>query len=264
MSKRLRFILPVLLPLILLSCTKKQNSEEETTSSNPMNIHYTLINTLPHNTDAWTQGLVIYDNKILESTGQPNRSWIAEVNPSSGEHDKKVTLPGQYFGEGITVLNNKIYQITWEEKTGFVYDARTYKKLKEFTYDTQGWGLTHDGKNLIMSDGSYKLHFLDTTTLKPIRSVTVMDGGTRVKELNELEYIDGYVFANVWNTNWILKIDPATGKVVGRIDLSAIGEQIRVMYPDANVLNGIAYDAKSKSLLITGKLWPKSYLIQLQ
>jgi glutamine cyclotransferase len=186
------------------------------------------------------------------------------VNASSGEHDKKVTLPGQYFGEGITVLNNKLYQLTWEEKTGFVYDARTYKKIKEFTYDTQGWGLTHDDKNLIMSDGTFKLHFLDTTTLKVVRSITVMDGGTRVKELNELEYIDGYIFANVWNTNWILKIDPASGKVVGRIDLSAIGEQIRVMYPEANVLNGIAYDPNSKALLITGKLWPKTYLIRLQ
>jgi glutamine cyclotransferase len=264
MTKRFLSTLYALLTLlIILSCDKKQTTEEHA-AVDSMAIHYTLINTLPHDVKAWTQGLVIYQKKILESTGQPDHSWIAEVNLSSGEHDKKVNLSSQYFGEGITVLNNKIYQLTWEEKTGFVYDARTYKKLKEFTYDTQGWGITHDNKNLIMSDGTAKLHFLDTTTLKVVRSVTVMDGGTRVKELNELEYINGYVYANVWNTNWILKIDPVSGKVTGRIDLSAIGEQIQTMYPEANVLNGIAYDPNSKLLLITGKLWPKSYLIRLQ
>jgi len=246
----------------LASCGGKKS--EEAKKHDSLNLSYSVINTLPHNTEAFIQGLVIYKNKIIESTGQNNTSWIAEVNPGSGEHDKKVVLDGRYFGEGITVINNKIYQLTWTTKVGFIYDAATYKKLGEFEYNSQGWGLTHDGKNLIMSDGSDKLHFLDTATLKIIRSVSVMDGGTRVKELNELEYINGFVFANVWNTNLILKIDPATGKVVGRLDLSSIGAEIRAMYPTADVLNGIAYDPNSKALLVTGKLWPKAYLIKLQ
>jgi len=249
--------------IALASCSKKKEAETETTRDS-LAMQYSIISTLPHNAEAYTQGLTIYQNKILESTGQNNRSWIAEVNPGSGQHDKKVNLPGQYFGEGITVMNNKIYQLTWQNKVGFVYDAKTYKQLREFTYDTEGWGITNDSKNLIMSDGSEKIYFLDTATLKPVRTITVMDGGTRVKKLNELEYINGYIFSNVYETNWILKIDPNSGKVVGRLDFSPIGNEIRAMYPNADVLNGIAYDANSKALLITGKLWPKAYLVRLQ
>ena len=249
--------------VVISSCGNKKGTEDQPVRDS-LSLHYTVISTLPHNSEAYTQGLTIYQNKILESTGQNNHSWIAEVNPGSGQHDKKVTLPGQYFGEGITVLNDKIYHLTWQNKVGFVYDARTYKQLREFKYDTEGWGITHDTKNLIMSDGSEKLYFLDTTSLKPVKTITVMDGGTRVKKLNELEYINGYIYANVYETNWILKIDPATGKVVGRLDFSPIGNEIRSMYPNTDVLNGIAYDPKSKALLLTGKLWPKSYLVRLQ
>ncbi|SKC88470.1 glutaminyl-peptide cyclotransferase [Ohtaekwangia koreensis] len=249
--------------VVISSCGNKKGTEDQPVRDS-LSLHYTVISTLPHNSEAYTQGLTIYQNKILESTGQNNHSWIAEVNPGSGQHDKKVTLPGQYFGEGITVLNDKIYHLTWQNKVGFVYDARTYKQLREFKYDTEGWGITHDTKNLIMSDGSEKLYFLDTTSLKPVKTVTVMDGGTRVKKLNELEYINGYIYANVYETNWILKIDPATGKVAGRLDFSPIGNEIRSMYPNTDVLNGIAYDPKSKAILLTGKLWPKSYLVRLQ
>jgi glutamine cyclotransferase len=229
-----------------------------------MTINYSVVSTLPHNTDAYTQGLTIYNNKVLESTGQKGHSWIAEVNPGSGNHDKKVTLDNRYFGEGITVLNDKIYQLTWEEKVGFIYDANTYKKIGEFQYNTPGWGITHDNKNLIMSDGTDKLYFLDTTNLKVIRTLTVTDPtGVRIKNLNELEYIDGYIFANVYETALILKIDPNSGKVVGRIDLSRLADEIKRMYPNTDVLNGIAYDKNSRALLVTGKLWPKSYLIRL-
>ena len=229
-----------------------------------MAIGYSVVSTLPHNTDAYTQGLIIHNNKVLESTGQKGHSWIAEVNPGSGNHDKKVTLDSRYFGEGITVLNNKIYQLTWEEKVGFIYDADTYKKLGEFQYNTPGWGITHDNKNLIMSDGTDKLYFLDTTNLNVIRTLTVTDpSGVRVKNLNELEYIDGYIFSNIYETALILKIDPKSGKVVGRLDLSTLANEIKRMYPNADVLNGIAYDKNSRALLVTGKLWPKSYLIRL-
>ena len=249
--------------MLLSSCGDKTSSDGEA-SPDTLAISYSVISTLPHNSEAYTQGLVIYNNKILESTGQKGHSWIAEVNPGSGQHEKKVTLDARYFGEGITVLNNKMYQLTWEEKTGFIYDARTYKKLGEFKYNTPGWGLTHDNKNLIMSDGTDKLYFMDTTSLQVVKTITVTDPtGVKVKNLNELEYVDGYVFANVYETSMILKIDPDNGKVTGRLDLSALTGEIKRIYPNSDVLNGIAYDKNSKALLVTGKLWPKSYLIKL-
>lgn len=249
--------------VLLSSCGDKGNNEDSSPTDS-LALSYSVISTLPHNSEAYTQGLVIYNNKVLESTGQKGHSWIAEVNPGSGQHEKKVTLDTRYFGEGITVLNNKMYQLTWEEKTGFIYDARNYKKLGEFKYNTPGWGLTHDNKDLIMSDGTDKLYFLDSTNLQVIKTVTVTDpGGAKVKNLNELEYIEGYVFANVYETSMILKIDPTTGRVVGRLDLSALANEIKRMYPKTDVLNGIAYDKNSKALLVTGKLWPKSYLIRV-
>jgi len=226
-------------------------------------LDYTVINTLPHNGDAFIQGLVVYDNKILESTGQHGTSWIAEVNPSSGEHNKKVVLEERYFGEGITVLNNKIYQLTWQEKIGFIYDARTYKKIGDWKYTTQGWGITHNDSHLIMSDGSDKLYFLDTVSLKPVKTIRVLDYKAPVKELNELEYVDGYIFANVWGTDTIIKIDPNSGMVVGKLNLSALTRQAKSASPAADVLNGIAYDKNSKSFLVTGKLWTKTFLIRI-
>ena len=251
------------LTLLLSSCGEKNESGDEA-SADTLAIKYSIISTLPHNSEAYTQGLVIYNNKILESTGQKGHSWIAEVNPGSGQHEKKVTLDARYFGEGITVLNNKMYQLTWEEKTGFIYDARTYEKLGEFKYNTPGWGLTHNNKNLIMSDGTDKLYFLDTTNLQVVKTVAVTDPtGVKVKNLNELEYVNGYVFANVYETSMILKIDPNNGKVTGKLDLSALAGEIKRIYPNADVLNGIAYDKNSNALLVTGKLWPKSYLIKL-
>jgi len=248
---------------IIGSCGTKQRPKTELPVDTLL-LSYTILSTLPHNAEAFTEGLVIYNNKILESTGLKGSSWIAEVNLGSGQHEKKVTLDDRYFGEGITVLHDKIYQLTYEEKIGFIYDAANYRKIGEFKYNSQGWGLTHDNKNLIASDGTDKLYFLDTTHVQVIRTLTVTDPSGRVKNLNELEYVDGYVFANVYETALILKIDPASGKVVGRLDLSALATEIKRMYPTADVLNGIAYDPKSNALLITGKLWPKSYLIRLQ
>lgn len=251
----------VCLLALLTSCTGKKGNETKATDDTRA-IRYSVISVLPHNDEAFTEGLVIYDNKILESTGQEN-SWVAEVNPGTGNHEKKITLPSQYFGEGITVFNNKIYQLTWKDKIGFIYNAKTYKKIGEFKFNTEGWGITHDAKDLIMSDGTSKLYFLDSAKLSVVKTINVTDAGVSVKYINELEYINGFIYANVWQTEWILKINPADGKVVGRIDLSSLTNEIRGAYPEADVLNGIAYDAKSKALLITGKMWPKSYLIRL-
>ena len=173
-------------------------------------------------------------------------------------------LDSQYFGEGITVLNKKIFHLTYREKTGFIYDVSTYEKIGEFKYDTEGWGITNDNKNLIMSDGSDKLYYLDTTSLQVIRTLPVTDvAGRSLKNLNELEYINNYIFANVYESPWIVKIDPANGKVVGQLDLTAVTTEIKRIYPNAYELNGIAYDAASDALLITGKFWPKSYRIRM-
>ncbi len=252
--------------LFLASCGGSTSSENDTEVDSTL-LSYTVLSVLPHNAEAFTQGLVVHNNKLLESTGQEGSSWVGEVNPASGAHDKKIILDDKYFGEGITVLNNKLYYLTWKTGIGFVYDATTYEKIREFEYDPkikQGWGLTHDGTQLILSDGTDKIHFLDTTDLKVTRTITVRDGNMAIKELNELEYINGYVFANVWQTNWIVKVDPKDGRVVGKLDLSRIGNEIRAQYPTADVLNGIAYDKNSGAILVTGKLWPKSYLIRIQ
>ena len=247
---------------ILISCEKK--SAEKGTAADSNSLKYSLLSTLPHNDKAFTEGLVMYEDRLLESTGQNKQSWIAEVDQATGQHEKKVILDSEYFGEGITVLNKKIYHLTYKEKTGFIYDATTFEKIGEFKYNTEGWGITNNDKNLIMSDGTDKLYFLDTTTLKVIRTLPVIDvAGTRVKNLNELEYINHYIFANVYESSWIVKIDPTSGKVVGQLDLTPITSEIKRIYPNAYELNGIAYHKPTDALLITGKFWPKSYLIKI-
>lgn len=257
MTKIGRLLLFALLAQAVLSC----KGDKENKGTSPQ-ITYQLKTTWPHDTEAFTQGLLIHEGKLFESTGQ-NASWIGLVNINTGKPDKKVILDNKYFGEGITILNNKIYQLTWRNKTGFVYDARSFEKLKEFTYEGEGWGITHDGKNLIMSDGSSRLFFMDTTSLSRIRSIDVTDQNGPVKKLNELEYVDGFVFANVWETNRIVKIDPATGQVVGALDLTLLAENARLRNPKADVLNGIAYHAGTKLLVVTGKNWPSYYVLQL-
>ena len=226
-------------------------------------IPYTVLKVFPHDVTAFTQGLTVDHGKLYESTGQAN-SWIAEVDIASGTQDKKIVLDKKYFGEGITFLNNKIYQLTWQNHTGFIYDAKTFAKTGEFQYDHEGWGITHNGKDLIVSDGSEKLYFMDTLTLKIVDTLIVRDQGIATDNLNELEFIDGYLYANRWQTNLILKIDPASGNIVGKIDLSALVEKVRQMNSRADVLNGIAYEKKTGILLVTGKLWPALFAIRLQ
>lgn len=250
------------LPLLLAECGDKKGSDSEA-AVDSLAISYTLLKTLPHDTEAFTEGLTIYKNKVFESTGQNGSSWIAEVDPGTGVHSKKIILDNRYFGEGMTILNNKMYYLTWQTKVGFIYDVNTYKQIGEFSYDTEGWGLTHDNRNLIMSAGTDKLYFLDTTNFQVVKTLTVTNEGARLKNLNELEYIDGFIFANVYETPWIVKIDPASGKVVGRLDLSVIVDEISRMYPNTEELNGIAFDKNSGAVLITGKWWPKTYLLRL-
>jgi glutaminyl-peptide cyclotransferase len=247
---------------LLLACSK--SNENLTSDVDSLALQYSVLSSLPHNPEAFTEGLVFHGNKLLESTGMNNQSWIAEVDLASGKHDKKVVLDTQYFGEGITVLNDKIYHLTYKEKEGFIYDATSYAKIGQFKYNTEGWGLTHDAKNLIMSDGTDKLYFLDTTKLNVVRTLSVTDSRIgRVKNLNELEYVNNFIFANVYESSTIVKIDPANGKVVGRLNLDALANAIKILHPGALELNGIAYDTTRQGFVVTGKYWPRSYLIKI-
>ena len=250
-------MLTLMLISILLAC-----GNETKNGVNDELISYKLKTRWKHDTEAFTQGLLIHDGKLYESTGQ-KQSYIGVVDIKTGKVDKKVVLPDEYFGEGITILNDKIYQLTWENHVGFVYDLDTFQKLREFKYDTQGWGLTHDNHHLIMSDGTEKLIYLDTVSLKPVKTIRVKDKNGFVTKLNELEYMDGFVLANQWETNRILKIDPQSGEVMGVLDLTPLAQEAKLENPRADVLNGIAYHPSTKLLIVTGKFWPSSYVLQL-
>jgi glutaminyl-peptide cyclotransferase len=258
-------IIKIFGPLLVLlfigvSCKKEKEQPKAVIPT----IYYKVKTTWPHDVDAYTQGLVIHNGVLYESTGQNGKSWIGIIDISTGKPDKKVQLEEKYFGEGITILNNKVYQLTYKTKVGFVYDLKSWKKLREFPQPLiEGWGITHDNVNLIMSEGSEKLFFVDTTTLKPVRTLTVTDDNGPVSKLNELEYVDGFIFANVYETNRIVKVDPQSGKVVGQLDLTSLAQNAALRHPDAEVLNGIAYHPGTKLFLVTGKNWPSVYVLQL-
>lgn len=244
---------------LLMACDREQNKDS---SRNDLLISFKLKQRWKHDPQAFTQGLLIHDGKLFESTGQ-KQSYIGVVDIKSGKPDKKVVLDDQFFGEGITVLNDKMYQLTWQNKVGFVYDVNTFEKIREFKYSTEGWGLTNDNHHLIMSDGTEKLIYLDTATLQPVKTIRVKDENGFVTKLNELEYMEGFILANQWETNRILKIDPETGSVVGILDLTPLVQEAKLDNPRADVLNGIAYHPSTKLLIVTGKFWPSSYVLQL-
>jgi glutaminyl-peptide cyclotransferase len=245
--------------LLLISCTSKK----EESVNDFVTIPYTMVKAFPHDVTTFTQGLTVHNGELYESTGQKG-SWISQVEITTGTQNKKVVLDNQYFGEGITILNNKMYQLTWQSKVGFVYDLKDFAKLKEFHYNHEGWGITSDNKSLIVSDGTDRLHFLDTLTLQETSVVSVKENGKPMEALNELEFVDGFIYANQWQTPYILKIEPGSGEVVGRMDLSALLDRIRTMNPNADVLNGIAYEKKSKTLLVTGKYWPVLFALRFK
>ena len=223
---------------------------------------YEVVNVYPHDPGAFTEGLVYEDGVLYEGTGLKGRSSLRKVELETGEVLQKVDLAAQYYGEGITIYNQGIIQLTWQSHVGFVYDKESFNLLREFDYPTEGWGITYDGERLIMSDGTSTLHFLDTETFKEIGNVQVFDGSGPVDNLNELEYVNGEIYANVWLTDRIAMIDPPTGRVLGWIDLTGLLSAEDLSQP-VNVLNGIAYDAEHDRLFVTGKLWPKLFEIKL-
>jgi glutaminyl-peptide cyclotransferase len=222
---------------------------------------YKVIHTYPHDKAAFTQGLLVDDGVFYESTGLNGKSSLRKVEIETGKVLQKKDVASEYFAEGLAELNDKLYQLTWQSKVGFVYDQANFNKTGDFSYDMEGWGLTTDGTDLILSDGTDKIRFLDPKTFQVKRTISVVGGGTALDQLNELEYIDGEIYANVWKTNSIVRIDPQTGKVVGWIDMTGILPTADAT--GADVLNGIAYDKTKKRLFVTGKLWPKLFEIEL-
>jgi glutamine cyclotransferase len=231
-------------------------------SEGPPIFSYRIVRDYPHDPAAFTQGLV-YDGGVLyEGTGLWGQSTLRKVDLETGEILQSHALLAQYFGEGITIWEDKIIQLTWKAGAGFVYDRNSFDLLDIFAYGTEGWGITHDGTNLIMSDGTATLHFWDPETFQEIKRVQVHDERGPVVRLNELEYIQGRVYANVWQTDWIAIIEPETGQVTGWVDLRGLlqGEDLEQA---VDVLNGIAYDADGDRLFVTGKWWPKLFEIAL-
>jgi glutamine cyclotransferase len=221
---------------------------------------YKIVNTYPHDRRAYTQGLVYRDGVFYESTGLRGRSSLRRVDIESGRVVERRSLLPAYFAEGVVVLEDRIYQLTWTSGVGFVYDRQSMQLVREFRYGIEGWGITHDGDRLIVSDGSSNLYFWDPETLLETGRITVRDAGTKIDNLNELEYINGEIYANVWMTDRIARISPETGKVLSWIDLRGLLPQ---RGGNEDVLNGIAWDAAGERLFVTGKLWPKLFEIEL-
>ncbi len=234
----------------------------EPTTAVPENLTYTIVATYPHDPSAFTQGLQIIDGQLYEGTGLRGQSSLRKVDLSTGAVQQSISLDPAYFGEGITVLGDRIYQLTWQAQVAFLYERDTFEKIAEFSYPTEGWGLTFDGAQLVMSDGTANIYFRDPETFDVTRTITVTDGDQQIHMLNELEYINGEIYANIWQTDWIVRIDPATGNVTAWLDMAGLLDNVEVTQP-VNVLNGIAWDADAEKLYVTGKLWPALFEIEL-
>ena len=248
--------------------TSSANASASTTAV--PNISFSVIKSYPHDTGSFTQGLTIYKGQLYEGTGGAeydmvgNRfSKLMRVDLETGKAEKSIDLDPQYFGEGIAILNDTLYQLTWREHKVFVYTLPDFKKVKEFPLNTEGWGITTDGKDLIVSDGTSNLYFYNPSNFQLLHTQSVTQNGDLSYNLNELEYIDGYVYANQWQEPNIFKIDPANGLIVGRIDVTTLWERIRQIDPQADVPNGIAYNADTQQIYFTGKKWPELYEVKL-
>jgi glutaminyl-peptide cyclotransferase len=288
----------LLVAFSLLTACNNPNKDAGTTDSSatvgnvPVTLNYTVVKTYPHDTSAYTEGFLFHDGQLFESTGTEaasmpgRRSLFGSVDLTTGLITPKAQLDrNKYFGEGIVFLRDKLYQLTYTTRIGFIYDARTFKKLGEFTYpNKEGWGMTTDGKYLIMSDGTSNIDYYAPDSTRPdtvkivyddstmttkilpsihlVKVLGVTDNNGPVSNINELELIKGYLYANQWLTNYILKIDPVSGKVVGRLNMDTIVTDARNKYTESESLNGIAYDSTTGRILVTGKLWPAIYEIK--
>jgi glutamine cyclotransferase len=270
-----RLILWPLLVACLAGCSSQPGNESEPLSSPgtiaaasgtaakaiPV-VSAAIVKTYPHDPNAFTQGLEFNDGRLYESTGRTGQSTLRECALETGKVLRSVSLPAQEFGEGLTIFGGKIYQLTWLSKKGFIYDVRTFKRIGEFHYESEGWGLTHDDASLILSDGTNRLQFLDPVSFAVTKTLEVYAGNEAVTNLNELEYIRGEVFANIWHSTRIARIDPRSGQVSAWIELAPLSA--KEQHGGEDVLNGIAYDEKTQRLFVTGKDWANIFEITLE
>jgi len=260
----------ILFVLIVLAAACNNDNKPSTVDNSgaipaPAPMNYSVVKIYPHDTSSFTEGLFLLNNELYESTGLYKKSWLLKTNVETGKPTQKLKLNDAYFGEGISVVNNKIYQLTYQEHKVFVYDMNFKKLDQEFDWPFEGWGMTTDGKYLIIDTGGSNIYFVNPETFKIERTLGVMNNNGYVDKVNELEYADGYLYANIWLTNYIIKINPKTGIIEGRADLTDI--LAKNNQPAANdeggaCLNGIAYDSAKKTFLITGKLWPSLFEIK--
>lgn len=228
----------------------------------PPTYTFEVINSWPHDPQAFTQGLVFHDGFIFESTGLNGSSSLRKVKLQTGHVLLKQDVPAQHFAEGMTIFQGKVFQLTWQSRLCFVYDLDSFNLIDQFSYDGEGWGLTHDQQSLIMSDGTHQLRFLDPRTFQVTRVLSTYSNNLPVMKLNELEYVNGEIYANIWQTDQVVRINPASGEILGWIDLTGLltsAEQSGAV----DVLNGLAYDQGNNRLFVTGKLWPKLFEIRL-
>jgi glutaminyl-peptide cyclotransferase len=270
---RMRFYLfLILFAFCFFACDKNIEIRKEEAADKKSKITsytYEVVKVYPHDPKAFTQGLVYYNGYLYEGTGGRRdddfHSSLRKVELETGKVIQKIDLPGDYFGEGIAILNDKVYQLTWQENTAFVYDLETFKLLKKFTYSGEGWGLTTDGANLFMSDGTHVIRVIDPESFETVRTIAVFDEkGSPIMRLNELEYVKGEIWANIWEKTQIVRIDPNSGKLLGRIDMTKLANEIAREDERADVLNGIAYDSKNDRVFITGKKWKKLFEIKVR
>lgn len=257
--------------LLLAGCaghTGNTTTDSVTVTTTVPYLNFSVGPVYKHDTTSYTEGLLFHDHQLFESSGATaedlrTRSMAGIANMNTGKIDKKIELDKNlYFGEGIAFFKDRLYQLTYKNQTGFIYDAGTYKRLDSFRYsNAEGWALTADSNSLIMSDGTSALTYLDPMSLKPVKMLAVTENGAALDSLNELEYIKGYIYANRYLKNYIVKIDPATGKVVAKLDLTSLVQEEHVKNPNGDVLNGIAYDPDNDKIYVTGKLWSGIYQV---
>jgi glutamine cyclotransferase len=260
----LKLSILTLLLFCFAACSKGGSGSGAALSTTKAPIYnFEVINAWPHDPAAYTQGLEIYQGMLYESTGQYGASSLRQVELQTGRVLRRLDVPSQYFAEGLTVFQGKLYQLTWQSHKCFFYDPNSFQLLGEFHIETEGWGLTHDHRSLIMSDGTNQLRFLNPVNYTTEKSIRVFDGDRPLMQLNELEYIKGEIYANIWKTDWIVRIDPETGKILGWIDLKNL-LPANERSASVDVLNGIAYDEAHDRLFVTGKMWPKLFEIRLK
>jgi glutaminyl-peptide cyclotransferase len=251
--------------LFLLAASSRDLTAEvghKVSANSPPEYTFTIVQAFPHDTSAFTQGLAYSDGFLYEGTGRKGQSSLRKVRPETGVVVRQANLGSEFFGEGITIVKDRVLQLTWTSQIGFVYDLNDFHLLRKFSFSGEGWGLASNGREVFLSDGTSQIRVLDSESLHEKRRLKVHDGATPIDQLNELEFVEGQIFANIWHSNRIARISPQSGEVVGWIDLTGILSSVFHLEAEA-VLNGIAYDPVGKRLFVTGKLWPRVFEIRL-